>query len=102
MLTACWLPFPTNRITNVWPKRCCKPGSVSGFKMSYRDARLATSTTREKTNLVTSAAHTFEPTFVCAFAVDVTRYKFAERGDLAYNMMRMWQGAVGVVPTDGL
>jgi type I restriction enzyme, S subunit len=39
---------------------------------------------------------------VCAFAVDVTRYKFAERGDLAYNMMRMWQGAVGVVPTDGL
>jgi type I restriction enzyme, S subunit len=29
-------------------------------------------------------------------------YKKAEAGDLAYNMMRMWQGAVGVVPTDGL
>jgi type I restriction enzyme, S subunit len=33
---------------------------------------------------------------------DVTGYKFAESGDIAYNMMRMWQGAVGVVPTDGL
>ncbi len=29
-------------------------------------------------------------------------YKFAARGDIAYNMMRMWQGAVGVVPVDGL
>ncbi len=26
----------------------------------------------------------------------------AARGDIAYNMMRMWQGAVGIVPTDGL
>lgn len=30
------------------------------------------------------------------------RYKRAARGDIAYNMMRMWQGAVGVAPTDGL
>jgi type I restriction enzyme, S subunit len=30
------------------------------------------------------------------------QYKRAARGDIAYNMMRMWQGAVGVVPTDGL
>ncbi len=29
-------------------------------------------------------------------------YKRAVRGDIAYNMMRMWQGAVGVVPVDGL
>jgi len=33
---------------------------------------------------------------------DVTCYKFAAQGDLAYNMMRMWQGAVGLVPKDGL
>jgi len=33
---------------------------------------------------------------------DHSLYKRAARGDLAYNMMRMWQGAVGVVPQDGL
>lgn len=30
------------------------------------------------------------------------KYKRAVKGDIAYNMMRMWQGAVGPVPTDGL
>jgi len=30
------------------------------------------------------------------------KYKRACRGDIAYNMMRMWQGAVGVAPVDGL
>ena len=29
-------------------------------------------------------------------------YKRAVQGDLAYNMMRMWQGAVGLAPVDGL
>ena len=29
-------------------------------------------------------------------------YKRAPKGDIAYNMMRMWQGAVGVAPVDGL
>lgn len=33
---------------------------------------------------------------------DVTKYKFAHKGDIAYNMMRMWQGAVGVVPISGM
>jgi len=33
---------------------------------------------------------------------DVTKYKFAEKDDIAYNMMRMWQGAVGVVPVPGM
>ena len=33
---------------------------------------------------------------------DRTGYQRATRGDIAYNMMRMWQGAVGVVPEDGL
>jgi type I restriction enzyme S subunit len=33
---------------------------------------------------------------------DRSTYKFAAQGDIAYNMMRMWQGAVGVVPIDGL
>jgi type I restriction enzyme S subunit len=33
---------------------------------------------------------------------DRSTYKLAIKGDVAYNMMRMWQGAVGVVPVDGL
>ena len=33
---------------------------------------------------------------------DREKYKRAVKGDIAYNMMRMWQGAVGVVPVDGL
>jgi len=33
---------------------------------------------------------------------DRNKYKRAEKGDIAYNMMRMWQGAVGVAPVDGL
>ena len=28
-------------------------------------------------------------------------YKRVYPGDIAYNMMRMWQGAVGAVPVDG-
>lgn len=31
-----------------------------------------------------------------------SKYKRASQGDIAYNMMRMWQGAVGRVPVDGL
>jgi type I restriction enzyme, S subunit len=33
---------------------------------------------------------------------DRAKYKRASCGDLAYNMMRMWQGAIGVAPVDGL
>ena len=33
---------------------------------------------------------------------DRSMYKRAVKGDIAYNMMRMWQGAVGVAPIDGL
>lgn len=33
---------------------------------------------------------------------DRDKYKRACARDLAYNMMRMWQGAVGLVPVDGL
>ncbi len=33
---------------------------------------------------------------------DVAKYSLARTGDIAYNMMRLWQGAVGVVPEDGL
>jgi type I restriction enzyme, S subunit len=33
---------------------------------------------------------------------DFDKYKRAAEGDVAYNMMRMWQGAVGRAPTDGL
>lgn len=33
---------------------------------------------------------------------DLSAYKRALEGDIAYNMMRMYQGAVGVVPRDGL
>lgn len=33
---------------------------------------------------------------------DRAKYKVAHKGDIAYNMMRMWQGAVGIAPVDGL
>ena len=33
---------------------------------------------------------------------DRSMYKRAAKGDIAYNMMRMWQGAVGLAPVDGL
>jgi len=35
-------------------------------------------------------------------ASDWSTYKRAIKDDIAFNKMRMWQGAVGVVPTDGL
>jgi type I restriction enzyme S subunit len=33
---------------------------------------------------------------------DFRKYKRAAKNDVAYNMMRMWQGAVGVSPIEGL
>ena len=33
---------------------------------------------------------------------DRDKYKRAAKGDLAYNMMRLWQGAIGLVPAHGL
>ena len=30
------------------------------------------------------------------------KYKLAAKGDITYNMMRMWQGALGPAPVDGL
>jgi type I restriction enzyme S subunit len=33
---------------------------------------------------------------------DREQYKRAAKGDIAYNMMRMWQGAVGIAPINGL
>lgn len=33
---------------------------------------------------------------------DHEKYKRAAQGDIAYNMMRLWQGAVGIAPVDGL
>ncbi len=33
---------------------------------------------------------------------DPTKYKLMRQSDMAYNTMRMWQGAVGVAPIDGL
>lgn len=35
-------------------------------------------------------------------AADFNTYKVARKGDIAFNKMRMWQGAVGVAPQDGL
>jgi type I restriction enzyme S subunit len=35
-------------------------------------------------------------------AEDFSTYKVAYKGDISFNKMRMWQGAVGIVPTDGL
>lgn len=33
---------------------------------------------------------------------DKAKYKCAAKGDFVYNMMRMWQGAAGIAPVDGL
>jgi len=33
---------------------------------------------------------------------DRSKYKRAAEGDISYNIMRMWQGAVGIAPCDGL
>ena len=35
-------------------------------------------------------------------AADFNTYKVARSGDIVFNKMRMWQGAVGVAPQDGL
>ena len=35
-------------------------------------------------------------------AADFNTYKVAHRGDVVFNKMRMWQGAVGIAPEDGL
>ena len=35
-------------------------------------------------------------------ASDFNTYKVARKGDVVFNKMRMWQGAVGVAPQDGL
>lgn len=35
-------------------------------------------------------------------AADFNTYKIARQGDIVFNKMRMWQGAVGVAPQDGL
>jgi type I restriction enzyme S subunit len=35
-------------------------------------------------------------------AADFNTYKVARKDDIVFNKMRMWQGAVGVAPEDGL
>ena len=35
-------------------------------------------------------------------AADFNSYKVARQGDIVFNKMRMWQGAVGMTPEDGL
>jgi type I restriction enzyme S subunit len=35
-------------------------------------------------------------------AADFSTYKVAYKNDIAFNKMRMWQGAVGIVPANGL
>jgi len=33
---------------------------------------------------------------------DKTKYKYVQKGDIVYNKMRMWQGAIGVSNFDGI
>jgi type I restriction enzyme S subunit len=44
----------------------------------------------------------FSTTQIEGTAADFNTYKVARKGCIAFNKMRMWQGAVGVTPTDGL
>lgn len=48
------------------------------------------------------AIREFTGTKVESVAADFNTYKVAEKGDIVFNKMRMWQGAVGVAPVDGL
>ncbi len=44
----------------------------------------------------------FSTTQIEGTAADFNTYKVTRKGSIAFNKMRMWQGAVGVTPTDGL
>jgi len=44
----------------------------------------------------------FSATRIEQKAEDFSIYKRTKRGDVVFNKMRMWQGAVGVTPEDGL
>lgn len=44
----------------------------------------------------------FEGTRKKRLIEDLSAYKRAAKGDIAYNTMRMWQGAIGDAPVDGL
>jgi len=44
----------------------------------------------------------FSPLHTEQMYEDPAMYKRARQGDLVFNKMRMWQGAVGVAPVDGL
>jgi len=44
----------------------------------------------------------FSNTQIEGTAADFNTYKVARKGSIAFNKMRMWQGAVGMTPTDGL
>lgn len=43
----------------------------------------------------------FSDSHVEQMAEDFSTYKVAYKNDIAFNKMRMWQGAVGTVPTNG-
>jgi len=44
----------------------------------------------------------FEDDRIERVSADFSTYKVARQGDIVFNKMRMWQGAVGVAPIDGL
>lgn len=48
------------------------------------------------------AAREFSEDRIENTAADFNTYKVARQGDVVFNKMRMWQGAVGVAPQDGL
>jgi type I restriction enzyme, S subunit len=47
-------------------------------------------------------ARQFSDDRIEATAADFNTYKVARKGDVVFNKMRMWQGAVGIAPSDGL
>ena len=48
------------------------------------------------------SARTFSDDRIETTAADFNTYKIARRGDVVFNKMRMWQGAVGTASQDGL
>ena len=85
------------RIPGHW--RTTRNGSLFGQRSKTGEADLPILEVSLKTGV---QVRSFGKTQRKQIMSDLSKYKCASKGDLAYNTMRMWQGALGVCPVDGL
>jgi len=86
-----------NRVPSNW--RVVRNGSLFGQRNETGFEELPILEVSLKTGV---RVRSFENSARKQVMSDLGKYKRAAKGDVAYNMMRMWQGAVGVAPVDGL